>query len=124
MFVNATAAAEGADGLKSKIVVEDSVCQKYESAIGTPPVNVKACHTQACAGAPRWDVGDWENEGKCSVACGGGTVKRTVRCVEGAGAAVTALEDTSRQRDRETFETFQHFNILPLPLHTNTVLIF
>jgi hypothetical protein len=61
--VYVAANATEADSTKAtKIVVEDSVCIKYESVIGLRPTIVKQCHSQACRGAPRWDVGEWENQ--------------------------------------------------------------
>ena len=75
-------------------VVDDSACDAYSHFIGDAPAATSACFTGACADAPRWEIGEWEDEGRCDRACGGGVIRRRVRCVRGAPGS-PALADAA-----------------------------
>jgi hypothetical protein len=63
-------------------VVADAVCESYASFIGAAPNKTAPCNTRACPSSPRWDVSSFD-DATCSATCGGGFLKRAVRCVVG-----------------------------------------
>ncbi|XP_070173375.1 protein madd-4-like [Littorina saxatilis] len=59
------------------------------SGLKKPAVVVKPCNVIPCP--PRWDIGDY---GTCSEECGGGVMRRSVRCVQKeADDTLTQVED-------------------------------
>ena len=96
-------------------VVDDSACDAYSSFIGDAPDATSACFTGACADAPRWEIGEWEDEGRCDRACGGGVIRRRARCVRGAPGS-PALADAAASEPRRTFRDVILFTLSTEPL--------
>uniref|UniRef100_A0AAV2M8W4 GON domain-containing protein n=1 Tax=Knipowitschia caucasica TaxID=637954 RepID=A0AAV2M8W4_KNICA len=56
--------------------------QSLSSCPDTPPESYTPCDTAPCGHMQEWRVGSW---GQCSVSCGVGVMRRTVKCVEADG---------------------------------------
>ena len=81
---NGTAADVDPERPTTRGVANVSSCDAYSDFIGVAPDATGACFTQTCVDAPRWEIGEWEDEGRCDRECGGGATRRSVRCVRGA----------------------------------------
>ena len=71
---------------RERSVVADAVCETYASFIGGAPNKTAPCNTRACPSSPRWDVSSFSFDDAtpaCPATCGGGFLKRAVRCVVG-----------------------------------------